>query len=83
MSRKFDQFSSRLNEINTKDTDAKTLTYDNRRRMEILVVENNNLSLKPGEYIRRPEELKDLADNTLNNNACSNLFIHVVNLPEK
>ena len=83
MSRKFYQFSSRLNEINTKDTDAKTLTYDNRRRMEILVVENNNLSLKPGEYIRRPEELKDLADNKLNNNACSNLFIHVVNLPEK
>ena len=54
MSRKFDQLSSRLNEVDIRDTDAKTPTDDNGIRMGNLAVERNNSNLKLEECIRRP-----------------------------
>ena len=78
MNRKFDQLNNRLNEIDTRVNETKTLAENNTNRLEQLEEESKITNLRLEEYSRKIEQLEELVDDQINQNACSTLIIHGV-----
>ena len=73
MNRKFNQ----LNEIDIRVNETKTLAENNTNRLEQLEEESKITNLRL-EYSRKIEQLEELVDDQINQNACSTLIIHGV-----
>ena len=78
MNRKFDQLNNRLNEIDTRVNQTKTLTENNTGRLEQLEEESKITNLRLEEYSRKIEQLEELVDDQINRNARSTLIIRGV-----
>ena len=78
MNRKFDQLNNRLNEIDTRVNQTKTLTENNTGRLEQLEEESKITNLRLEEYSRKIEQLEELVDDQINQNAGSTLIIRGV-----
>ena len=78
MNTKFDQLTNRLNEIDIRVNETKTLAENNTNRLEQFE-ERKITNLRVEEYSRRTEHLKDVFDDETNRNACSTLIICGVN----
>ena len=78
MNRKFDQLNKRLNEIDITINETKTLAENNTNRLEQLEEESKITSLRLEEYSRKIEQLKELVDDQVNQNAGITLIIHGV-----
>ena len=75
MNRKFDQLSNRLNEIDIRVDETKTLAENNTNRLEQFEEERKITNLRVEEYSRKTEQLKDVVDDEINRNARSTLII--------
>ena len=71
VNRKFNQLNNRLNEIDTRVIETKTLAENNTNRSEQLEKESKITNLSLEEYSRKMEQLKELVDEQINQNACS------------
>ena len=71
VNRKFNQLNIRLNEIDTRVIETKTLAENNTNRSEQLEKESKITNLSLEEYSRKIEQLKELVDEQINQNACS------------
>ena len=71
VNRKFNQLNNRLNEIDTRVIETKTLAENNTNRSEQLEKESKITNLSLEEYSRKIEQLKELVDEQINQNACS------------
>ena len=60
MNRKFDQLNNRLNEIDTRVNETKTLAENNTNRLEQLEEESKITNLRLEEYSREIEPLEIL-----------------------
>ena len=76
MNRKFNQLNNRLKKIDTRVNETKTLA-ENTNRLEKLE-ESKITNLRSEEYFRKIEQLEELVDDQINQNACSTLIICVV-----
>ena len=75
MNRKFDQLNNILNEIDIRVNESKTLAENNANRLEQLEEESKITSLRVEEYSRKIEQLEELFDDQVNQNARSTLII--------
>ena len=78
MNRKFDQLNNRLNEIDIRVNESKTLAENNTNRLELLEEESKITNLRLEEYSRKTEQLEELVDDQVNRNARSTLIIRGV-----
>ena len=78
MNRKFDQLNNILNEIDIRVNESKTLAENNANRLEQLEEESKITNLRLEEYSRKIEQLEDLVDDQINENAHSTLIIRGV-----
>ena len=74
MNRKFDQLNNRLNEIDIRVNETKTLAKNNTNRLEQLEEEIKITNLRLEEYSRKIEQLEELVHDQINRNACSTLI---------
>ena len=78
MNRKFDQLNNRLNEIDIRVNESKTLAEYNTNRLEQIEEESKITNLRLEEYSRKTEQLEELVDDQVNRNARSTLIIRGV-----
>ena len=78
MNRKFDQLNNIPNEIDIRVNESKTLAENNANRLEQLEEESKITNLRLEEYSRKIEQLEDLVDDQINQNARSILIIRGV-----
>ena len=79
MNRKFDHINNnRLNEIDIRVNETKTLAENNTNRLEQLEKESKITNLRLEEYSRKIEQLEELVDDQINQNASSTLIIRGV-----
>ena len=68
MNRKFDQLNKRLNMIDTRVNETKTLAENNTNRLQQLEEESKITNLRFEEYSRKIEQLQELVDDQINRN---------------
>ena len=78
MNGKFDQLNNRLNEIDIRVNETKTLAENNTSRLKQLEKESKITNLRLEEYSRKIEQLEELVDDQINRNARSTLIIRGV-----
>ena len=78
MNRKFDQLINRLNEIDIRLNETKTLAENNTNRLEQLEEEIKITNLRLEEYSTKIEQLEELVDDQITRNARSTLIIRSV-----
>ena len=78
MNRKFDQLNNRPNEIDIRVNESKTLAENNTNKLEQLEEESKITNLRLEEYSRKIEQLEELVDDQINQNARSIVIIRGV-----
>ena len=78
MNGKFNQLNNRLNEIDIRVNETKTLAENNTNRLKQLEKESKITNLRLEEYSRKIEQLEELVDDQINRNARSTLIIRGV-----
>ena len=78
MNRKFDQLNNRLNEIDIRVNESKTLAENNANRLEQLEEESKITNLRLEGYSRKADQLEELVGDQINRNARSTLIIRGV-----
>ena len=78
MNRKFDQLNNRLNEIDIRVNESKTLAENNTNRLEQLEEESKITKMRLEEYSRKVEQLEELVEDQINRNSRSTLIIRGV-----
>ena len=68
MNRKFDQLNNRLNMIDTRVNETKTLAENNTNRLQQLEEESKITNLRFEEYSIKIEQLEELVDDQINQN---------------